>query len=50
MLHIKSVEEGLKIFVALGSELRINIIKLLIENTELNMNELASSLGVTNGA
>ena len=50
MLHIKNVEEGLKIYIALGSELRIKIIKLLIEHTELNMNELASSLGVTNGA
>lgn len=50
MLHIKNVEEGLKIYIALGSELRIKIIKLLIEHTELNMNELATSLGVTNGA
>ncbi|WP_347561854.1 winged helix-turn-helix transcriptional regulator [Clostridium sp. E02] len=50
MLHIKNLEEGLKVFVALGSELRIEIIKLLIENKEMNMNELATSLGVTNGA
>lgn len=50
MLHIKNLEEGLKVFVALGSELRIEIIKLLIENREMNMNELATSLGVTNGA
>jgi len=32
------------------SELRINIIKLLQENHEMNMNELATSLGITNGA
>lgn len=50
MLHIKNLDEGLKVFVALGSELRIQIIKRLIEHTEMNMNELASSLGVTNGA
>lgn len=50
MLYIKNLEEGRKVFNALGSELRIEIIKLLIEHTEMNMNELASSLGVTNGA
>ena len=50
MLHIKSLDEGLEIFKALGSEVRINIVKLLLENREMNMNELASSLGITNGA
>ena len=50
MLHVKNLDEGLDIFKALGSELRINIIKLLQENHEMNMNELATSLGITNGA
>lgn len=50
MLHVKNLDEGLEVFKALGSELRINIIKLLQENHELNMNELATSLGITNGA
>lgn len=50
MLHIKSLDEGLGVFKALGSELRINIVKLLLDNREMNMNELAASLGVTNGA
>lgn len=50
MLHIKNLDEGLNVFKALGSELRINIVKLLLENKEMNMNELASSLGITNGA
>lgn len=50
MLHLKNLDEGLEIFKALGSELRINIIKLLQENHEMNMNELATSLGITNGA
>lgn len=50
MLHIKSLDEGLDVFKALGSELRINIVKLLLDNREMNMNELAASLGVTNGA
>lgn len=50
MLHVKNLDEGLEIFKALGSELRINIIKLLQENHEMNMNELAISLGITNGA
>mgnify|MGYP002795105828 FL=1 len=50
MLHIKNLDEGLPVFKALGSELRINIVKLLLENREMNMNELASALGITNGA
>ena len=50
MLHIKSLDEGLEVFKALGSDLRLNIIKLLQENYEMNMNELATSLGITNGA
>lgn len=50
MLHVKNLDEGLEVFKALGSELRINIIKILQENHEMNMNELATSLGITNGA
>lgn len=50
MLHVKNLDEGLEVFKALGSELRINIIKLLQENNEMSMNELATSLGITNGA
>ncbi len=50
MLHMKNLDEGLEVFKALGSELRIDIIKLLQENHEMNMNELATSLGITNGA
>lgn len=50
MLHIKSLDEGLNVFKALGSDIRIEIIKLLLENKNMNMNELASKLNITNGA
>ena len=50
MLHIKSLEEGLDIFKALGSDIRIEIIRILLENRDMNMNELASRLKITNGA
>ena len=50
MLHITSLDDGLDIFKALGSDVRIEIIKLLIENKEMNMNELAAKLNITNGA
>lgn len=50
MLHIKSLDEGLEIFKALGSDIRIEIIKILLENHGMNMNELASRLKITNGA
>ncbi len=50
MLHIKSLDEGLEVFKALGSDVRIEIIKLLLSNKSMNMNELATSLNITNGA
>ncbi len=50
MLHIKNLDEGLNLFKALGSEIRVNIIKTLLNNQEMNMNELATSLNITNGA
>ena len=50
MLHIKSLDEGLDLFKALGSDIRIEIIKQLLLNKSMNMNELASSLNITNGA
>lgn len=50
MLHIKTLDEGLDIFKALGSEIRISIIKLLLTHKGMNMNELATSLNITNGA
>ncbi len=50
MLYIKNIDDGAAIFKALGSELRIRIIKTLLENREMNMGELASALGITNGA
>lgn len=50
MLHIKSLDDGLDIFKALGSEIRIEIIKILMKNHGMNMNELAAKLNITNGA
>ncbi len=50
MLHIKSLDEGLEIFKALGSNIRVEIIKILLENKGMNMNDLASRLNITNGA
>ena len=46
MLHIKTLDDGLEIFKALGSEVRIEIIKILLENHGMNMNELAGRLNV----
>lgn len=50
MLHIKSLEEGLEIFKALGSAIRVDIIKILCENNGMSMNDLANQLNITNGA
>lgn len=50
MLHIERLEDGLEIFKALGSEVRIEIIRILLENNGMSMNELAGKLNITNGA
>ena len=49
MLHIDSIEKGLDIFKALGSEVRVAIIMQLLKNPGMNMNELAASLNITKG-
>lgn len=50
MIYIKNLEDGVELFKALGSEVRVSIIRLLLKNKEMNMNEIASSLNITNGA
>ena len=50
MQHITSLDEGLDIFKALSSEVRIQIIKILIKHPDINLNELAAKLNITNGA
>ncbi|MDR1644090.1 MAG: winged helix-turn-helix transcriptional regulator [Clostridiales bacterium] len=50
MIHLIGVEKGAKLFDALNSDVRIGIIKLLNEFGSLNLNNLAISLKLTNGA
>ena len=50
LLHITSLDEGLEIFKALGSDSRIQILNILLENNKISMKELASRLNITNGA
>lgn len=50
MLHITSLTEGLEIFKALGSDVRIEILNILLEDNNMSMNELATRLNITNGA
>lgn len=50
MLYIKNLEDGVELFKVLGSEVRVNIVQLLLKKKEMNMNEIASSLNITNGA
>ena len=50
MLHIPSLKEGLNVFKALASDVRINLITLLLENDSMNMNDLANKLNIANSA
>ena len=42
MLHIEKLSDGLSLFKALGSEVRLEIVRLLVEEP-MNMNELATA-------
>ena len=50
MRYIRHFEEERKVFGALASEVRIHILKLLMDCGRMSMNDLAKSLGLTNGA
>ncbi len=50
MLHIEKFEDGVELYKALGSEIRVEIIRQLILNNGMSMNELAGKLGITAGA
>ncbi|MCR4797505.1 MAG: winged helix-turn-helix transcriptional regulator [Lachnospiraceae bacterium] len=50
MIYITSPDESLELFKVLGSDVRIDIIKLLLKNHRMNMNEIATELKITNGA
>lgn len=50
MLYIKNLESGIEVFKALGSDIRVSIICLLLKNKEMNLNEIAGCLNITNGA
>lgn len=49
-MHIHNLEAALPVLKALNSEVRINIINLLVKQNGLNMNEIASSLNLSNSA
>jgi predicted transcriptional regulator len=46
MLRIETIDDGIPVFRALSSEIRVKIISLLAEHRELNMNELGERLNV----
>lgn len=50
MIHITSLDDGLETFKALGSNTRIQILNILLENEQMSMNQLATELNISNGA
>lgn len=50
MIHITSLDDGLESFKALGSDTRIQILNILLENEQMSMNQLATELNISNGA
>ncbi|MDT3424912.1 putative transcriptional regulator [Paenibacillus forsythiae] len=50
MIYIKDLMSGIDIFKALSSEIRIHILEMLASNPQLNLNEIAKRLKLSNGA
>ena len=50
MIHITNLDEGLELFKALGSDVRVQILNTLLENEHMSMNQLANQLNISNGA
>ncbi|MDY6324676.1 MAG: winged helix-turn-helix transcriptional regulator [Catonella sp.] len=50
MLYISKVQDGLPLYKALGSDIRVKIIDTLLAENGINMNDLAGKLGISNGA
>ena len=50
MIHITCLDDGRKTFKALGSDTRIQILNILLENEQMSMNQLATELNISNGA
>ena len=50
MLYFKSIGEAEAVFKALSTPMRLKIMEMIYENDQLNMNDLAEALGLTNGA
>ena len=50
MLHIRNLRDGLPLYRALSSEVRISIVEMLYENGPMRMSAISEQLGLTNGA
>lgn len=50
MKFIENLDEGLPFFKAMASNVRIEILKILAQYQDINLNDLAKMLGITNGA
>jgi predicted transcriptional regulator len=50
VIHIVGAEKGIALYDALNSSVRLEIIRLLKSNAEINLNQLAKNLNLSNGA
>lgn len=50
MLYFQSISEAENVFKALSTPMRLKIMEMIYEDSNLSMNDLAEALGLTNGA
>ena len=50
MINVVNLHDGIELYKALGSEIRVAILELILQNDSINLNEIARTLNLTNGA
>lgn len=50
MLHFRHLQDGKKVFDALASDVRIKILEMIMDGNELNLDDFAKKLGISNSA
>lgn len=50
MLHFRHLQDGKKVYDALSSDVRIKILEMIMDNSELNLDFFAKQLGISNSA
>ena len=50
MIHLTNISSGVELFDALNSDVRLQMLNIIMKNEEINLNQLAKEVSLSNGA